>query len=105
MKPLFSGATVRRCGGARVRPMVRMCDGAPVRAMRDRTIEPTIALRTLAPSDAPSHRRTVAPRTIVSRTAPLSVRLRDEEGVALIVALMAMMQMMALGIALVMTTT
>ena len=39
------------------------------------------------------------------RTVPLSVRLRDEEGVALIVALMAMMLLTALGMALMMTTT
>jgi len=37
--------------------------------------------------------------------APLRVRLRDEDGIALIVSLMAMMLLMALGVALVMTTT
>ena len=36
---------------------------------------------------------------------PLSRRLRDEDGVALIIALMSMMLLMALGIALVLTTT
>ena len=41
----------------------------------------------------------------VRRCEPLSVRVRREDGVALIVALVAMMLMMALGIALVMTTT
>ena len=36
---------------------------------------------------------------------PLSQRLRGEDGVALIIALMSMMLLMALGIALVLTTT
>jgi hypothetical protein len=40
------------------------------------------------------------------RTPPsLTVRVRQEDGVALIIALMAMMLMMALGMALIMTTT
>jgi hypothetical protein len=40
-----------------------------------------------------------------SGQAPLRVRLRAEDGIALIVSLMAMMLLMALGVALVMTTT
>src|SRR5258705_12822685 len=40
-----------------------------------------------------------------SGQAPLRDRLHDEDGIALIVSLMAMMLLMALGVALVMTTT
>lgn len=60
---MSDGATGRRGDGAMVRPIVRRCDGATVRA-----------------------------------------RLADERGMALIVALMSMMLMMALGLALVLTT-
>src|ERR1041384_6875756 len=43
--------------------------------------------------------------TRVARPGPLRDRLRDEDGIALIISLMAMMLLMALGVALVMTTT
>ena len=69
---MSNGATVRRCEGARVRPTVRLCDGSDCARfglcdgsiVRVSHLAPnlgTVVPSHLAPSDAPSHRRTVEP--------------------------------------------